>query len=213
MKGAPTSARFALAALLFVGGEPSLAIDISEYPGAGSSGLVSVSSVDELHKGAVAYLRTVIGNRRSDQVLDSIKNLGDSLRIVSACGSSVKKAGSTDIALALADSKLKTIKYVIAYEGVDRPVVLETSSTTPGATGALSKTPSVRCESWTALERISRSLQRQGAVAVGEAAGLRHISKLDAVCIAPIESDFEFRCFAYLERESKLIDIGGWRTN
>lgn len=204
--------KLAISALAFGGIGYSLAVDIPAYPGVGFSAVVTAVNVNDLHSGAIAYLKTEFGSSRADQIVSAIKSQSASLKVVSACGASLRKAGSIDVALSLIDLDLGSVRYAISYEGIDQLEILSSSAAAPTTAGGWSKTPSVRCESWTAIERINRSLQRQAGATRAEN-NLKSISKLDAVCIAPMHSDFDFRCFAQSGPSLKLNDIGGWRND
>ena len=186
--------------------QASRAADFSVYPSEGDVQPVSLANVESLGRGGVAYLRVALGEQRASAVLKALASRGDGLEIVAGCTGSFAAAGATDVALAVASRDLHRLDYLVAFEkGGYRDVSTVASMSPELHDGAYARPPSVRCDSWTALERINAV-----SASAGQAPPVKLRSKFDAACLYQPDSDLEYECFSYEAARKRFVAIGGW---
>ena len=209
MRAAPKIRQLIFAALFFGAEAAAVGARIPEYPAEGAESIVSIENIDKIHSSGMIYLRTNFGDQKAQRIAGIVRELDDSFRIVAACGGSFSKPGSVDVSLALVKADLSQVVYVALLGNELR--LLRVLVQPAAATGhnTLPKIPSVRCDSWTSIERENSRIRHSGSE---EKSPIKRLSQMDAVCAAPMNSDMEYVCFNFDARTSKFIGIGGWRT-
>lgn len=160
-------------------------------------------------------------NNSTDSFIRYLKENMKGEYVVGRCSGSFIKAGDTEIALVMINSKTRQVRYIVLYGyGYNKK-----SRAIKSRTMLLSKFPitkkmeanhprgeittlEVSCYSKMEILRLNEAIWGS----VGIHGRMKPISDHDAICVQPEGSPTEFSCHMYDKKKKKFISIGGWIT-
>ncbi len=175
-------------------------------PAAGASPvLLSRQTAGERSQATAAYLRSTLGERRFDALGSALRAGFDGYSPVAACEASFIAPGELDVGLALVDKDFANIVYAVAHaRGAQERLM-----TVARFRIAENRVPALSCESWTSLARTKATYQRLSASSAAYS-DLRLATRLDSLCVVPMDSEMEFSCFSYSGSRKDFVGVGGW---
>lgn len=176
-----------------------------EFPSAEQAQPIRVDRLAALHAAGVAYLRVAVGDQQAQQWLTAVADMPGGLHVVAACLGSFDRPGQSQALLGLVTADASRLMYAVFPPGAAPKVVWDEKPAPAPVTGTMPRFPSARCLSWTAIERLNA---RRRAAGVQEAVKRR--SFMDAACVAPMASDYEYICYGWDTGRRRWERLGGW---
>lgn len=165
---------------------------------------VTADALPAIHAEGIAHLQAAVGRARTQRLLSAAAELAGGGRIVAACVGSFDRPGPSQVVLGLASADLSRLVYAAFLED-QMPQVLWEEQPRLDKPGVLPRFPSARCLSWTAVER-----ENSARIAAEAQPTVQRRSVLDVACVAPMQSDWAFVCYAPDDRRRPWVRLGGW---
>lgn len=176
-----------------------------DFPAAEQAQPITVDRLAAVHAAGGAYLRAAVGGQLAQQWLAAVADMPGGLHVVAACIGSFDRPGQSQALLGLVTADASRLMYAVFSPGAAPQVVWDEKPAPGRVAGTMPRFPSARCLSWTAVERLNARLRSAGVQDT-----VKRRSSMDAACVAPMTSDYEYLCYGWDTRRRRWERLGGW---